>query len=297
MVEPSGGGTTSLGLTWSRLKGPMVMAALILAIELVSRYVLLIVNPIPLYLAAIAFAAFSGGARLILATLGLMMLHAFYFYATPGSTFHLSEKNLWQIIALAITAPAVALVAGLIRRRIELLAREETKRIEAEAAQRRFRDLVQGLDAIVWEADAATWQFTFISKRAEHILGYTVDQWLNDENFWVSIIHPEDRASTIEPCRRATTEGRNHDFEYRAIAADGRVVWLHDTVEVVLDSKGKATTLRGMMVDLTERKRVEDERSRVLILEQKARAEAEASQRRSAFLAEASAVLADSLDY
>ncbi|HVF90016.1 MAG TPA: ATP-binding protein, partial [Blastocatellia bacterium] len=288
---------TLLRLRLSEVKGPLAMAALVLAIELVSRYVLPIVNPIPLYLAAVAFAAFSGGARSVLATLGLMMLHAYFFYATPGALFRHSERNIWQIIALAITAPVVAIVAGMIRRRIELLAREETRRIEAEAAQRRFRDLVQGLDAIVWEADAITGRFTFISKRAEQILGYPVDRWLTEEDFWVGIIHPEDRDFAVESRRRSMAEGRNNDFEYRAIAADGRVVWLHDTVEVVPGAARKPESMRGMMVDLTERKRAEDERFRLLVLEQMARAEAEASQRRSAFLAEAGAVLAASLDY
>ncbi|HYP26575.1 MAG TPA: ATP-binding protein [Blastocatellia bacterium] len=280
-----------------KIKGPLVMLALILTIELVSNYVLVIVNPIPLYLAAVAFAAFSGGVRLVIAALVLMLLHAFYFYGAFGPSPGPSGRNLWPVVALAVTAPVVALVAGMIRRRIELLAREETKRIEAEAAQRRYRDLVQSLEAIVWEADAETWQFTFVSKRAEQILGYPVERWLSDPDFWVNIIHPEDRDFAVESCRASTEAGRNNDFEYRVISADGRVVWLHDMVEVVLGPSGKAKTLRGMMVDLTERKRAEDERSHLLFLEQAARADAEASQRRSAFLAEAGAVLAASLDY
>ena len=41
-----------------------------------------------------------------------------------------------------------------------------------EAADLRFRELVEGLDAIVWEADAATGQFAFVSQQAQTILGY-----------------------------------------------------------------------------------------------------------------------------
>jgi PAS domain S-box-containing protein len=57
-------------------------------------------------------------------------------------------------------------------------------------------------------------------------------------------------------CERATGEHRDHDVEYRMIAADGRVVWLHDLVTVMVDG-GRATQLRGVMVDITDRKHAE----------------------------------------
>ncbi len=122
----------------------------------------------------------------------------------------------------------------------------------------RFQDLLEGLDAIVWEADATTWQFTFVSRRAQDILGYPVASWLADPAFWPSIIHPEDRDRAVSFCRVATGEGRDHDFEYRALAADARVVWLRDIVRVVKDARGRAVQLGGLMVDVSEEKRAEE---------------------------------------
>ncbi|MGH9861995.1 MAG: PAS domain S-box protein [Candidatus Acidiferrales bacterium] len=127
------------------------------------------------------------------------------------------------------------------------------------ASERRFRDLVHGLHAIVWEADPVTWQFTFVSRRAEEILGYPVEQWLTEPDFWANHICEEDRKRAVAFCRRATAEGRHHEFEYRAVAADGRLVWLRDTVRVVQDEEGKVQQLRGLMVDITERKQAEKE--------------------------------------
>ncbi len=125
---------------------------------------------------------------------------------------------------------------------------------EARAAERRFHDLVHGLDAIVWEADAATWQFTFVSRYAEDLLGYPIDRWLGDGEFWVNLIHPEDRERAIEVCRSGMAEGRDSDFEYRVVAADGRVVWLRDMVRVVKDADGRVHQLRGVMVDISAQK-------------------------------------------
>jgi PAS domain S-box-containing protein len=116
--------------------------------------------------------------------------------------------------------------------------------------------LMHSVEGIVWEADAQTWQFTFVSQQAERLLGYPVAQWLNEPTFWMDHLHPEDRALAVEQCRAATAERRSHQFEYRMIAADGRAVWLRDLVTVT-PANGHGLRLRGLMVDLTERKQTE----------------------------------------
>ncbi|HET9984455.1 MAG TPA: PAS domain-containing protein [Longimicrobiales bacterium] len=119
-------------------------------------------------------------------------------------------------------------------------------------------DLIHSLDAVIWECDAETWRFTFVSRRAESLLGYPVEQWLSEPDFWaVRLVHPDDRASASESCRTAVAEDRDHRLEYRARAADGRVVWLRDMVRVVREP-GRRPRLRGVMFDITEQKRAEE---------------------------------------
>jgi PAS domain S-box-containing protein len=121
-----------------------------------------------------------------------------------------------------------------------------------------FLDLVQGLNVIIWEMDAATRQFTFVSDRAQDILGYPVHQWLSEPHFWQErLLHPDDRDWRINVCVTATNEVRDHEVQYRAIAADDRVVWLKDIVRVVRDESGSAKLLRGVMVDITKEKDAE----------------------------------------
>jgi PAS domain S-box-containing protein len=120
-----------------------------------------------------------------------------------------------------------------------------------------LEELVQSLDAIVWEADARTWVFSFVSRRAEDILGYPVQEWLASPTFWADHIHPDDRERSIHFCRLATDAGQDHDFEYRAIASDGREVWLRDVIRVVADEHGRPEKLRGLMLDITARKHAE----------------------------------------
>jgi PAS domain S-box-containing protein len=98
----------------------------------------------------------------------------------------------------------------------------------------------------------------FISKQAERVLGYPVERWLSEPTFWKDHVHPEDQEWALQFCQTATAEKRDHDFEYRMIAADGRVVLLRDLVTVVVEDN-RVTRVRGVMVDLTNRKRAEEE--------------------------------------
>src|SRR5258708_2056174 len=141
--------------------------------------------------------------------------------------------------------------------RERLLARERAAFDEAVAAQQRFRDLVNSVEGIVWEADVPSFQFLFISNQAERVLGYPVESWLSEPPFWTDHVHPEDREWTVQFYQTATAEKRDHQFEYRMIAADGSVVWLRNLVTVVVEGD-RATRVRGVMLDLTNRKQAEE---------------------------------------
>ena len=90
----------------------------------------------------------------------------------------------------------------------QLLAREQAIRAEAEAAQHRFRDLVNSIEGIVWEADAVTFKCLFVSKQAERILGYPINRWLSEATFWKDHIDPVDREWAVNFCATATAEKR-----------------------------------------------------------------------------------------
>jgi len=125
------------------------------------------------------------------------------------------------------------------------------------ASERRYRELVSGLnDVIVWEGDPATFRFTFVSGAAESVLGYPAGRWIEEPSFWIDHMHPEDRAWAIDYCAKHTAAGVDHEFEYRMIAADGRVVWLRDSV-YVSEQDGRRIS-RGLMVDITARKQAEE---------------------------------------
>lgn len=137
----------------------------------------------------------------------------------------------------------------------ELYERTRTEEV-LRKSQRDYADLINSIDGIVWEANADTFEFTFVSPQAEQMLGYSVEHWLAEPNFWSERIYPEDREWAVNFCVQATKEKRDHEFLYRMMTLDGRVVWLHDFVTVIVENN-KAVKLRGVMVDVTESKKAE----------------------------------------
>jgi len=120
-----------------------------------------------------------------------------------------------------------------------------------------FRDLLNRIDGIVWEADPATFTFNYVSPAAERILGYPVAEW-RVPGFWESRVHPEDRERVMAFCASQTRAGRNHEFEYRMLAADGRAVWLRDLVTVSVEN-GVPVALGGVMIDISDLKRAQQD--------------------------------------
>ena len=142
---------------------------------------------------------------------------------------------------------------------VDISGRKAAEHALVESEQR-FRDLVSGIDVIVWEADANL-NFSFISKRAEDILGYPVERWLSEPGFLAPFFHPEDKEMVEAADLAAKLTGEDYELEYRVLAADGRAVWFREIVRVEVDADGHAAKLRGVMVDITAQKRAEEERA------------------------------------
>lgn len=141
-----------------------------------------------------------------------------------------------------------------------------------DPAEHRFRDLIHEVDGIVWELEPVTRRYTFVSRRAEELLGYPIERWLAAQDFWSTLIDPRDRERAQAAYVEAAQSGRVVEHEFRASRADGGVMWLRDRVH-----RAESGRLRGLMVDVTEQKRLEHERDELLAREQVARAEVEAT--------------------
>jgi PAS domain S-box-containing protein len=255
-------------LTLIRYTGALF--AVVVGVVLASWLQSVLDASVVLLFAILVAAWFSGFWPALLASV-VATLALDYFFEQPLHTFTLELRHIPHLLVFALIAGVFVSISAARRRAERSLtqARDELERKVLErtadltaahgaavAAQRRFSELVDSIEGIVWEADAQTFQFTFVSRHAERILGYPVAQWLREGTFWKDHIHPEDRESAVNLCVTATAQKRDHDFEYRMVASDGRVVWLRDLVSVLVENE-QATRLRGVMLDITTRKQAE----------------------------------------
>jgi PAS domain S-box-containing protein len=133
----------------------------------------------------------------------------------------------------------------------------ERKKMEVDLRQseENFRRLVETTAAVIWQADAESWRFTYVTPQAIRLLGFPLEQWY-EKDFWVSHIHLDDRQRAMETCLTRSQTTEDFDFEYRMIRSSGEIVWVHDIVNCQRNAHG-LSQLRGLMLDITERKRSE----------------------------------------
>lgn len=131
------------------------------------------------------------------------------------------------------------------------------QRRAAELTMARYERLVNGVEAIVWEFDPRSLRFTFVSGEAERMLGFPLEE-MADPRFWRRQLHPDDRTLVDEHTRLLSRSGGQSECEFRVIAADGHTVWLHDVAVGEPGPDGRIRVVRGIMMDVTERKRAEE---------------------------------------
>lgn len=135
----------------------------------------------------------------------------------------------------------------------EMLSRIQRQDSALSSSQQKLEALVHSIDGIVWESTPDTFQFTFVSRQAERLLGYAPEQWLANPQFWQEKLHPEDAAKAIQTCHEMVARRQPYHYEYRMIAADGRAVWIRES-GVILIENGRPSAVRGIFLDITEQK-------------------------------------------
>ncbi|WP_447983176.1 sensor histidine kinase [Nitrospira sp. Nam74] len=132
------------------------------------------------------------------------------------------------------------------------------KPVEArsEPTQDALRQLLDATGVVPWEANAQTWQFTYVGQQAVKLLGYPVERWY-EKGFWADHILIEDRARSIEYCLEHSQTDDQYQFEYRMHRADDQIVWIQDIVTVVRDN-GAPALLQGFLIDVTARKQADE---------------------------------------
>ncbi len=159
-------------------------------------------------------------------------------------------------ILLLVMAGAGSVLAHQVTTRELQIQLRERRGMNIE--KQKLETLVNSIDGIVWESDAVTFRFTFVSRQCERLLGYTPAAWMATDHFWRDKLHPEDQWARDHGAKMIAGKVP-YSYDYRMIAADGRTVWIRENAAVLLDRAGAPLLVRGVLYDITEQKRAAEE--------------------------------------
>jgi two-component system, sensor histidine kinase and response regulator len=173
--------------------------------------------------------------------------------STPDLTHavDISALGIAAIITVTFMVLGLALLTSAIDRRFAAQARQ------LRISEQRLWQTVESAQVILWSRNITTSRFTFVNAKAETLLGYKVEQWVNKPSFWMDHIHPEDRSLVKACCAQVLEENETNKFEHRMIAADGRTLWLTTSLRITGVNE-ESRELVGIMTDITQRKQAEE---------------------------------------
>jgi PAS domain S-box-containing protein len=143
------------------------------------------------------------------------------------------------------------------------LEERDKAEVRVNQAERNYRSLVEQLPLVMYSSRLDPMSSCiFMSPQIERLIGYTPLEFMSDPEFFVRILHPDDREHTLAARRKAYESGNPFSIRYRMIAKDGRTVWVHDEITIAKDTAGRPLHAQGFLVDVTPQETAKEERER-----------------------------------
>ncbi|MCX8063235.1 MAG: PAS domain S-box protein, partial [Anaerolineales bacterium] len=140
---------------------------------------------------------------------------------------------------------------------VDITALKQTEE-RLRMAEAQFRAIVEQVPAVVYvDRNDSLSSNLYTSPQVFSLIGYRSEEFLNDPELWVKILHPEDRAAVIAEHERTNRTGEPFRLDYRLLTKDGRVIWVRDEAVLERDEKGNPAYWRGIWMDITPQKEAE----------------------------------------
>lgn len=128
---------------------------------------------------------------------------------------------------------------------------------QLEKEKKRIEDIIDTIPGVVWEAvgepDSPEQTINYVSKYAEDMLGYKTEEWLNNPNFWLQIVHDEDKERAAEVAGDYFRNNKKGKNVFRWLKADGSPIWAEATSIVITDEDNRPIGMRGVVLDISQR--------------------------------------------
>lgn len=152
-------------------------------------------------------------------------------------------------------------LARLTAARISLAMERASLFHEVTNERKRLDKLLSDVPAVVWELwarpDQEKHRVNYVSKYLEDMLGYDVSEWLSSPNFWLEIIHPDDKKDIARQMANLYRSKGAGTLRYRWITKGNKPIWVESQIQVVRNTKGKPVGLRAVSTDISRRIEIE----------------------------------------
>ena len=150
----------------------------------------------------------------------------------------------------------LSILGHVINQTVAELRKSQQDLVDSEEKYRRLVEqstVITYTDAVDDDSSAL-----YFSPQVQSLLGYSVNEWIENPELWIKTLHPDDSDRVIMEHLRTNQTGDPFCTEYRMIARDGHVVWVHDEAILHRDQQGRPIQWIGIMRDITEQKRAEE---------------------------------------
>ncbi len=142
-----------------------------------------------------------------------------------------------------------------------------TDRKQAEHALLEAYSIINRSPAVVflWK-NAEGWPVEFASDNVKELFGYTVDEFSSGKVSYAETVHPDDLERVVEEVSTFSKEKERKEFyhePYRIITKNGEVKWLDDRTYIRRDENGNITHYEGIVMDITDRMRIEEDNKKL----------------------------------
>lgn len=127
-------------------------------------------------------------------------------------------------------------------------------------SEERYRNLTVLSPVGIYYADAQGY-ITYINPKLEELSGLSLEECLGDG--WLNSVYEEDHDLIKERWLQAVKERSRYSAEFRLARPDGSIVWVLEEGHPEFDDQGRLRGYLGTLIDVTQRKEVEDARHRL----------------------------------
>lgn len=140
---------------------------------------------------------------------------------------------------------------------LEIIERKHTAEC-LRVSEERLESILSSIEDVIWSMHPTNSQFIYFNAAVEKIYGYPIAKFWEDPEFWLKVIHLDDRERIESTMSDIMVTGTVRE-EYRILRPDREIRWVSDRRYLIYDHDGKVVRIDGIIRDITDHKRAQDQ--------------------------------------